>query len=50
MQAPIPFMTFVLPMGVIIITTKKGRSGKTNISYDFYVEQLNLCQKGLEEV
>jgi hypothetical protein len=37
-------------MGVIIITTKKGRSGKTNISYDFYVGQLNLCQKGLEEV
>ena len=32
--------------GVIIITTKKGRSGKTKISYDFYIGTTRPLKKG----
>ena len=32
--------------GVIIITTKKGKSGKTKISYDFYIGTTRPLKKG----
>src|SRR5665213_2772458 len=34
--------------GVIIITTKKGQSGKTRISYDFYIGDQKPLKKGLD--
>ncbi|PWT76267.1 MAG: SusC/RagA family TonB-linked outer membrane protein [Bacteroidetes bacterium] len=33
--------------GVIVLTTKKGKSGKTKLSYDFYVGRQQPLSKGL---